>query len=280
MSRSGAQTVDLAAGRLAYHAAGGGEPIVFVHGLLTSGTLWQNVIRTLEDRFCCLAPDWPMGSHAIAMRDHADLSPAGQAKIVIEFLDALGLEAVTLVGNDTGGGVCQHVATRYPERVARLVLTPCDAFENYLPLLFRHLEVAARVRPALYLTIQALRVGLVRRSPLVYGWVAKQQIDVGLQRAWVTPVLEDRDVRRDFAKLLRAINRDESLRVGEALRGFAKPALVVWDRDDHFFPVAHAHRLCRTIADCRLVILDGSLSFVPIDQHARLAAEIAAFVDG
>jgi pimeloyl-ACP methyl ester carboxylesterase len=278
MGRSVERSVDLRVGRIVYRVAGSGEPIVFVHGLLTSGRLWAKAIFGLEDRFCCLAPDWPMGSHTFAMRDHADLSPAGQAGIVIEFLDALGLETVTLVGNDTGGGVCQQVAIKYPERVARLVLTPCDAFENYLPLLFRHLKLAARVRPAFYLTMQALRIESVRRSPLVYGWVAKRRIDGALQQAWVTPVLKDREVRRDVAKLLRAMNSAESIRVGEALRRFEKPTLVVWDRHDHFFPLADAYRLRDTIADCRLEILDDSLSFVPMDQPDPLAAAIAGFI--
>ena len=71
------------------------------------------------------------------MAPDADLSPTGLAQLIADFLAALDLEDVTLVGNDTGGALCQLVAGRHPERLARLALTDCDAFENFPPKAFR-----------------------------------------------------------------------------------------------------------------------------------------------
>jgi pimeloyl-ACP methyl ester carboxylesterase len=75
-------------------------------------------------------PDWPMGSHVIPMNRDADLSPPGQAKLVADLIEALGLERATIVGNDTGGAVSQLVATRHPDVVDRLVLTNCDSWTS------------------------------------------------------------------------------------------------------------------------------------------------------
>ena len=125
-------TVRLPAGTIRYVDRGTGRPVVFVHGFLTNGTLWRKVVPRLADAgFRCIAPDWPLGSHSIAMDPEADLSPPGLAGLIVEFLAQLDLDDVVLVGNDTGGALAQMVAARKPDRVGMLVLTPCDAFRNW-----------------------------------------------------------------------------------------------------------------------------------------------------
>ena len=133
-------------GTIRYRERGNGEPIVFVHGLLVNGDLWRKVVPTLAKDFRCITPDWPLGSHEVPMNPDADLTPTGLAKLVADFLAALELENVTLVGNDTGGALSQIVVTEHPERIARLVLTPCDAFEVFPPRLFKYLS-ARRPHP-------------------------------------------------------------------------------------------------------------------------------------
>src|SRR5215207_3171218 len=95
--------VDLPQGPVAYREVGEGAPLLFVHGLLVDGRLWSDVPDRLASEFRCIVPDWPMGSHRLAMNPHADLSPPGMAEIIVAFADALGLDRVTVVGNDTGG---------------------------------------------------------------------------------------------------------------------------------------------------------------------------------
>src|SRR5437868_4113845 len=121
------------AGTIHYRERGSGAPVVFVHGLLTNGDLWRDVVPPLAAHRRCIVPDWPLGSHTEAMGAHADLSTPGLAKLVAEVLTALDLEQVTLVGNDTGGAVCQLVAAHHPARLGGLVLASCDAFEVYPP---------------------------------------------------------------------------------------------------------------------------------------------------
>lgn len=96
--------VDLAAARLRYHERGEGPAVVFVHGLLVNATLWRNIVPAVAAAgFRCNSPDWPLGSHRIAVPD-ADLSPTGFADLIAEFLERLDLDDVTIVANDTGAG--------------------------------------------------------------------------------------------------------------------------------------------------------------------------------
>ena len=121
-------------------------PVLFVHGILVDHRLWARVAEGLAQQgFRCILPDWPLGSHTIPVNSGADLSPRGIATLIRDFTVALGLSDVTLVGNDTGGGLCQFVVDAHPEVVGRLVLTNCDAFDKFPPFPFtRRLRAAAR----------------------------------------------------------------------------------------------------------------------------------------
>jgi pimeloyl-ACP methyl ester carboxylesterase len=256
----------------------GGPAIVFVHGLLVDGTLWRKVVPRLEGEFRCVWPDWPLGSHPTPMRPDADLSPRGVAHIVAGALEALGLDDVTLVGNDTGGAICQLVVTEHPERIARLVLTDCDAFDNFLPPLFRPMQLLARIPGALTAAVQPLRLRPLRRLPIAYGMVTKRPIEHAVTDAWLRPFFTQRDVRRDTTKLLRGISRRDTLAAAERLFGFDRPALLAWAREDRAFPVEHARRLAAILPQGRVEEIADSLTFVPEDQPEVLARLIGDFV--
>jgi len=162
--------VRLPQGTIRYREQGTGEPIVLVHGLLANGELWRDVTPRLAADFRVIVPDWPLGSQELPLEPGADLSPPALAQIIADFLAKLELENVTLVGNDTGGALSQLVAVNHPERLARLVLTPCDAYENFLPPAFRPLQALARIPGAVFLIAQSLRLPAARRLPTAYGW--------------------------------------------------------------------------------------------------------------
>src|SRR5688572_12371230 len=123
------EEVQLSQGTIRYRDEGSGDPLVFVHGLLVNGRLWDGVAEALRDRHRCIVPTLPLGSHTEPMEPDANLSADGVARMIAELLEALDLRKVTLVGNDSGGALCQLVATRHPERVGRMVLTNCDTYE-------------------------------------------------------------------------------------------------------------------------------------------------------
>jgi pimeloyl-ACP methyl ester carboxylesterase len=137
--------IRLEQGYVRYREVGVGEPILFVHGVLVNGVLWRDVVTRLSGRFRCVVLDLPLGGHSVAMRPEADLSPRRVASIIADFMEALDLRDVTLVGNDTGGAICQIVIANHPGRIGRLVLTNCDAYEAFFPLLLRPVQLGARV---------------------------------------------------------------------------------------------------------------------------------------
>jgi pimeloyl-ACP methyl ester carboxylesterase len=270
--------IELEQCRVHYRDRGEGQPIVFVHGLLVNGLLWRNVTAKLEPEFRCIAPDWPLGSHPESLAAGADASPRGVAHLIADFLEALSLEDVTLVANDTGGAISQLLVTERPERVGRLVLTPCDAYENFLPPAFRPLQYAARVPGLLTAAFQGMRIPALRRSPLGFGLLTRRPIPDEVLAAWVRPYLSDAGVRRDTLRFLRAIDARDTLAAAKRLRDFDGPTLLAWAPEDRFFKIAFARRLADAFRDARLVEIADSYTFVSEDQPERLAELIAGFV--
>ncbi|HEY7266794.1 MAG TPA: alpha/beta hydrolase [Solirubrobacterales bacterium] len=263
-------------GTISYRESGDGPPIVFAHGLLVDGLLWRKVTPLLEDRFRCIVPDLPLGSHRTAMSPDADLSPPGLARLVADFLEALNLEDVVLVANDTGGAISQITAANHPERIGRLVLTNCDAFENFLPPAFRPMQWAARVPPLLTASMQGMRFAPMRRLPNAYGGLIKHDLAAAPTREWVDPYLSDRAIRRDTVKVLRGIDPRYTLEAAEKLRSFDRPALLAWASEDRFFKLPFAERLAATIQGARLELIEDSYTFVSEDQPERLAELISS----
>src|SRR3954453_4773343 len=174
---------------------GSGAPGVFLHGLLVDGSLWDAVVERLHDRRCIVL-ELPLGSHTVPTPDRSRLTPTGLADMIAEEIERLDLRDVTLVGNDTGGGLAPLVGTRHPERIAKLVLTPCDALEVFPPALFKPLFWAGRVPALLLAFLQPLRFAPAKRLPIAFGWLTKHAPDELLAR-WGTPALRDREILRD-----------------------------------------------------------------------------------
>lgn len=272
------QEVDLAAGTIRYRERGRGQPIVFLHGIVANGDLWRRVSPKLVGAYRCIVPDWPLGSHELGLHEGVDLSLPSIADLVGEFLAALELQDVTLVANDTGGAVAQWVAIRHPQRMGRLVLTPCDAFENFLPPVLRHLQLFGRRPAGLWLLGQTLRFRVVQRLPIAFGRLTVRPIDRWAMESYTRPLRTNSAVRRDFAALVRAISSRYTMEAAQRLATFNKPALVVWSLDDRLFPLAHGHRLAKLLPQGRLEVIDDAGAFIPEDQPERLAALIDGFV--
>lgn len=273
------RNVELSLGTIRCRDEGHGPAIVFLHGLFVSATLWRRVIPPLvADGFRCIAPDLPLGSHTIPIPAGSELSPGSVARLVAELLDTLDLDDVTIVANDTGGAIAQLLVTERPERVGRLVLTPCDAYESFFPRLFRPLQWAARVPPLLTLNLQLLRVRALRRLPVAFGWLSKRPVPAEIGDEWLEPFLSDAAIRRDAVRFIRAVDARLTLAAAERLRSFERPVLLAWASEDRVFPLALARRLQAAFPDARLVEVPDSYTFVPEDQPRRLAELVASFV--
>jgi pimeloyl-ACP methyl ester carboxylesterase len=269
--------ITLPQGTIRYRDDGDGPPLVFIHGALVNGRLWEPVVDRLAAHARCIVPDMPLGSHRTPMRRDADLTPTGLARLIADLIAGLDLDEVTLVGNDTGGALCQLVAARHPERLARLVLTDCDAFENFPPKAFRGLVLAARAR-LLTLGLQPVRLRPVQRLPLAYGWLTKRPLPTDVLDEWVAPFMGDAGIRRDTRRFLAALDPAILLDNAARLGSFDRPVLVAWAPEDRFFPLEHARRLAALFPDARVEEIPDSRTFISWDQPDRLAELLREFV--
>jgi pimeloyl-ACP methyl ester carboxylesterase len=267
--------IDLPAGRVRYREAGEGRPVVFVHGFLVDGRLWDGVVDALSGRCRCLAPDWPIGAQQIAMKPEADLSPPGVAATIADFLDALDLEDVTIVGNDSGGAMSQVLVTRHPDRIGRLVLTNCDTYENFPPGIFKAMPAIAKLPGGMTALAAPFRVGAFARA--AFRPFSKRGIPAELVASWMEPGMRDPAVRRDLKKVTVGMNKRYTLEAAEKLRGSELPILLAWAPGDRLFPLEQAERLAADAGNARIVEIPDAATFVPLDQPQRLADEIAAF---
>lgn len=271
------QELELEQGTIRYREAGVGEPVVLVHGLLVNSLLWAPLAQELSGSFRVIAPDWPLGSHSVGLKAGVDLTPPGLARLIADFIAALGLHGVTLVGNDTGGALCQLVAVNHPESIARLVLTPCDAYENFPPPMFAGLFKAGQLPLATQLIALSLRPRFMHRLPFTFGWLSKRAIDPRTVEAFLRPARTDGAIRRDLAALLRGIDKRCTLDAAERFGMFRKPVLIAWAREDRFFKPRYAERLAAAFPQSRLEWIEDSYTFVSVDQPARLAELISEF---
>ena len=263
--------VRLSAGTLAYWEEGSGPPLLFVHGVFANHMLWSKVIPLLSDRYRCIAPDFPLGSHTIPLG--VDLSPSVVAEMIGEVIDQLGLEGLTLVGNDTGGALCQMFVTRHPGVVKRLVLTNCDAYDEFPPQPFTYLTWVPKVPGAISLLANSMRIRANRRLPIAYGWLSKT-MSREVEDSFVEPVIRNKAIRADIAGFLRRADAKELLATSEKYGTIDIPVRLVWAEGDRSFKIGLAERMARDIPNAELVRLPGKHTFVPLDQPERLAEQI------
>lgn len=272
-----AKSVGLEHGEVRYKEVGSGEPMVFLHGVLVNGNLWRKVVPTLSGNHRCIVPDLPLGGHAAPMKPGADLSPPGLARLVAEFLDALGLQEVTLVANDTGGAIAQVFVARYPARVSRFVLTNTDAFENFLPPLLRPLQWGARIPGFVSLLSLPLRTSIAQR--ILFAMVAKHPVERRVMESYVAPLLNEARIRRDFRKVLRGISNRYTIEAAETFPTFDKPVLLAWGTEDRLlFPYKYAERLARRFPDATLARVTDARTFVSEDNPCRIVELLESFL--
>jgi pimeloyl-ACP methyl ester carboxylesterase len=272
------RTVSLPSGPLRYRDHGSGVPVVFLAGLVLSSGFWRRVVPALTQPIRAIVPDLPLGAHTIPMRRDADLSPTAIVDLIPALLDALDIDEAIVVGNDTGGAIAKLLATRYPERISALVLTPCECFENFLPPLYRYLQVLAHVPGALWPLVQTMRFAPIRRLPIAFGWLTKQPLDKLAYDSFLTPGRSSRGVRHDTAKALRAISTRYTIQADAALARFDRPTLIAWASEDRVFPYRHAEALAEILPDVELVAVADSYTYIPEDQPLVLAGHIDRFI--
>jgi pimeloyl-ACP methyl ester carboxylesterase len=274
------QTIDLVGVTIRYRVTGDGPTLVFVHGVWVAGPLWNDVVDRL-DGMRCIVPTWPLGAHADPA-PAADLSARATAKRIPDLLEALDLRNVTLVGNDTGGGLClAALGTGHPglRRIGRLVLTNCDSYEHFPPKGFDKMVALMRRSSALGTALLRFFASSLGQRVFLKGVCAATPPTGARARAIFGDFAHSAAARRDALRVTQSLEPSVTLDAVDSLRSFSKPVLLAWGAADKLFPLDHARRLQGDLADTRLEVMDGASTFVMLDQPDALAAKIAAFVN-
>lgn len=270
---------DTPTGVIEYADDGAGPAVVMLHGLLMDHEVWDAVIPLLPNGFRYIRPVLPLGSHRVPLDADADLTLDGMVRLVAEVLEALDLDDVTLVHSDWGGALFL-TALGLDQRVGRLIILPCEAFDNFPPgLPGKMATLATRLPGGISLAARQLRIGWLRRLPLLWGWMVNGPVDADQMRRWTAPVLTDPRIRRDVTKYTTTdFDAAELIRRTEALSGFDGEALVLWSPDNRVMPPAHGPRLAELLPRGRYVPMPGAAVLPMLDDPRTVAAEIGAFL--
>jgi pimeloyl-ACP methyl ester carboxylesterase len=269
--------VELSRGTIDYEDTGGDGPvIVLLHGLIMDGSLWRHVVGDLRADYRCVLPTLPLGAHRRPMRADADLSMRGIAETIGELLEALDLRDVALAMNDWGGGQLL-IGGPYDERIARLALCSCEAFDNVPPKgAARALPYIARVPGGFDAALLPFRFDRLRRLPMTFGPLSKRPVPREVMDRWFGPIGEQREIRRDLRKYVVSSRegRRDLLAAADALASFDRPALVAWAAEDRLMPREHGPRLAALLPQGKLVEIPDSYTLIPEDQPAALAGQM------
>ncbi|MGH9937360.1 MAG: alpha/beta fold hydrolase [Blastocatellia bacterium] len=268
--------VETPSGRISYVQHGSGPAALFVHGVLLNGYLWRRQLAALADMRSCIALDLPAhGQTTISATQ--DLSAAANADVLEQFLDALDLERVDLVGNDSGGGIAQIFAAKHPGRIRSLTLTDCDTHDNWPPEAFKpFLKMAAE--GGLRGTIDAMLANkAIYRSPEALGPAYQDATHVTDEtiEVYLRPHVASAQRLRDLERFLAAFDCADTVAVEERLRSLRAPTLIVWGDDDVYFDVKWSHWLEKTIPGTRRRIeLKGARIFFPEERSEEFNNEL------
>jgi pimeloyl-ACP methyl ester carboxylesterase len=281
------QRVMASVGEMAYAERGGGPTALFVHGVFLNSYYWRHVMARLSDERRCLAPDL-LGHGDTPARPDQDVSLRAEAEALEAFCEAMRLDEIDVVANDSGSAIAQIFAARHPERIRTLTLTNGDADANYPPPDFRPVVEMAKggvfsaQREAFAADVSLLRAGFAA------GYERPDAVSDETLRAYVAPLFAKPEATSALERWLVSFDDVSQTReIEPLLRKLTAPTLIVWGSGDHFFPLKWAYWLKGAIPGAREVVeLEGAKLFFPeerpdeltdaIRAHWRASANVAA----
>lgn len=263
-------------GYISYVESGSGPVALFVHGVLLNGNLWRYQLEELSDVRRCIAVDL-LGHGDTEIEPDQDVSVTANANMLVEFLDALHIDQVDLVGNDSGGGIAQIFAALNPSRVRSLTLTNCDTHNNWPPEAFKPflaMAAAGGLRGALDAMLSDKSV---YRSADALGpaYEHPERVTDETIEGYLRPLIRTEQRTIDLQRFLAAFDNKHTLAVEEQLRELNAPTLIVWGTDDIYFDVKWSHWLAETIPGTkRRVELKDARIFFPEERAPEFNQEL------
>lgn len=270
------RSIETASGRISYVEQGTGPVALFVHGVLLNSHLWRHQLAELSDIRRCIAVDL-LAHGDTAISPDQDVSVTANADMLVQFLDALDVDQVDLVGNDSGGGIAQIFAARYPHRVRSFTLTNCDTHDNWPPEAFKPF-LAMAAAGGLRDTLDAMLADkAVYRSPQALGpaYEHPERLADRSIETYLRPLVASEQSTLDFQRFLAAFDNQHTLAIEAQLKTLRAPTLIVWGTDDIYFDVKWSHWLADAIPGTRARIeLEGAKIFFPEERWQEFNREL------
>lgn len=272
-------------GRIAYVERGEGPVALFVHGVPLNGYHWRHVIDRVQHQRRCIAIDL-MGLGYTEIGPSQDVSFAAQARMIAEVMDALGIETIDLVGNDSGGAIAQIFAANHPERLRSLTITNADVHDGWpppqvLPIIERaRNHTLAQVFEPLLANPNAARERFAQggSGPLFRSYADPAVLTNDVIRLYLEPLLSSEQRIRAFERYWLGFDNRQTVAIHDALKRLQVPTLIVWGLKDFFFDRKWAYWLKDTIPGARRVVeIDDARLFFPEDRPDALATPLLAF---
>lgn len=275
------ERLDTRLGPVGYRLSGDGPVLVFFAGALANGDLWRDVVALLEDRYCCITIDLPLGAHRWPLSTGADRSATSLARLLLDCLELLEVTDATVIANNTAGGLLLlSLATDHPalERVRGLVLTNCDSYDQFPPDALRRLSALCRTRPRLARALVRLQVrsSILRRKTV--DSVTGRGLDDARTSSFFGPARRDRQVVDDLVAAFAGFRPELLIDGAWAIRDFVRPVLLVWGEACEFFPIRDAQRLASDFPRATVISVPRAKAWVPIDNPGAVAEAIDRFV--
>ncbi len=270
--------VEIVGNTIEYEDFGKGNPMLFIHGAFSSGKTWRKVIPQLSENFHCVVPEWPFGGHKIPMSDKQEFSPIGIADLIAKFLEALDMQNVIIVANDTGGAYAQIFTAKYGENVSQLILSNCEGFEIFPPKKFQSLKSMVKVPSYLWLLSKLFSYKPSLKWEMTFGLLSHTLTKEETFEFYVKHFVADKLIRKDFKKLAIEWHPKYTQKASKDLRGFNKPVLILWGVDDlKLFPIELGRRLNSIFSNSNFVEIKNSKTYVQEDNPNDFIESIKTF---
>ena len=272
------RTVQTASGRICYREKGAGPVSLFVHGVLLNGHLWRHQLDGLSDIQRCIGLDL-LAHGGTEIAPDQDVSVTANANMLKEFVDALNIEQVDLVGNDSGTGISQIFAALHPERVRSLTFTDGDTHDNWPPEAFKPF-LAMAAGGGLQRTLEAMLADKsIYRSPQALGpaYEHSERVSDESIETYLRPFVRTEQRTRDLQRFLAAFDNQHTVAIEARLKTLKAPTLIVWGTDDVYFDVKWSHWLADNIPGARRrVEFQGARIFFPEERWEDFNQELRA----
>jgi pimeloyl-ACP methyl ester carboxylesterase len=255
--------------------SGSGPVLLFIHGVYVNSHLWDDVVALIGSNFRCVLPDLPLGGHQTPLGSAFKPDLDELAALIPGVMEELDLHDVTIIGNDTGGGLvllALQDTAMVAERISRVILTNCDSYDHLPPTAFLPLVRMAKKRPWLArLILRPMLMSRLGRNGFLGSVTATKAA-----RARRDELFGSKAVLNDAVSITAALMPTNDQLAMDWLTNVTVPVQLVWGDSDKFFPITDAERLAKALPSASITVVPGSSTYVALDAPAAVATAITA----